>query len=482
MKKILSKQDSNLITLIEILFKKGKSTFFQLQDRLSINPRTLTSLIQYGNSIFSPIRIDKNSAGIISLDIPSRYSLAYCYKKILENSIEFNILETLFFEQITYNDLSDKMYVSRSTLRRKILKINKTFVNLDIQINLKNLQIEGNEVSICNFYIYFFVEKYTDATMIFNENKVKFVDQILSNITEKRNIILDFPDIYRLKIWLLVILHRAGYVSKKISSIDSIENNYQFLSSFNELDLNRELNFRIKNNPFLEFIEKFFMNGILHTHDDLEEANKSFLFRQKKEKFEQILQDISREFKIKTSGFYEKLVVDLCNVSNLQFGAPYILFDKYSYFVENVSKVNKKFMKFIIESIYSRFPHISEYELNTYIYIMVTHWPNLLTSLQKSSTKLPVSIIVDTDIEHAYMIQNIIQTKYPDRFSIDILTDFKALSELPYRTIEDTVITTINDLMISNKKIFCVSIFPTHEELERIYDYYESTFEKVYSQ
>lgn len=80
------------------------------------------------------------------------------------------------------------------------------------------------------------------------------------------------------------------------------------------------------------------------------------------------------------------------------------------------------------------------------------------------------------------MIQNIIQTKYPDRFSIDILTDFKALSELPYRTIEDTVITTINDLMFSNKKIFCVSIFPTHEELARIYDYYESTFEKVYSQ
>ncbi|MGJ0996293.1 hypothetical protein ACR76W_11890 [Enterococcus casseliflavus] len=97
MRMILSSRDEKLLSLIELIEREKFQTFNQIEKALEINPRTLNSLIKYGNEIFSPGEIYRSKEGIILIHSSETITVKYYYQKILENSLEFNIIESVFF-------------------------------------------------------------------------------------------------------------------------------------------------------------------------------------------------------------------------------------------------------------------------------------------------------------------------------------------------------------------------------------------------
>ncbi|MGF2118326.1 hypothetical protein [Enterococcus casseliflavus] len=137
-------------------------------------------------------------------------------------------------------------------------------------------------------------------------------------------------------------------------------------------------------------------------------------------------------------------------------------------------KYNKTFFIEIKKVFMSQFPNEPAYVIDTYLYMIITHWPQLLISLNKMISQIRISLVFDSDIEHMEMIGNLIEILFPRRFTIKIVSHFTRLEEL--KNIIDTqlVVTNICDLNIPKKDIIVISLYPSENELKMLREYYEN--------
>lgn len=480
MRGLLASREQNLLQLLELLQKKNFATFLQLQEAMQVNTRTLTALIEYSNELFYPIRIQKIAEGPVKLILPSNLSVSYCYQKILTASPEFQLIELVFLETLTLDDLADKLFISRSTLRRLLRKINEILAMRDFQIDPSTLDFTGDEKQICNFMIHLFMEKYSDCTFLFSEHRVQFVEKIIKQTMKKRSVPLSFPDFFRVKVWLLIIFHRADRkVLKPSVSQETYFQRPSFLSAFSTSSLRSNLGFALKRNRYLDFIDAVISDGFIFSYQELlDKADQNPSLKERKQKFEEIIHNIEAYFNISTENSLDKILVDLCNVSNLQIGPPYILYDSQSIFIREASKFNSSFIQSLQDLFGTVYPHLKTHVLHTYIYILITHWPKLLSELRKNAEKLAISLVFDSDSEHLDMIKELIQTIFPHKFSVTVINTFENLTQLPTIVSDEIIVTNIQGLVVSDKTIISFSLYPTTEELENLFACYEENCHK----
>lgn len=475
MRKILSHRDEMLLQLINQIAEREFDSFAELQAIINIHPKTLNSLIDYGNEVFYPIRIARSSAGKISLYIPKDLSIKYCYQMILKNSIEFQIIEHIFFNVLTLKELSDNLYISDSTLRRKIRHINKELIKIGVTIDTTTMDFDGDEKQICHLIIYLLSEKYIDCMFLFNRHQERFIEKSILRIMRLRRMKISYPDLYRVKLWTLVVLYRA---KSKSSPSNHIKTTYSrsILERLFPVDLlRRNIGLLSMENPYIIFIEFFFFNRLSLSYKELErKCTRDQLLNQNKERFESILDLIEKEFLISADGCREQIILDLCNVSMTQINNPFILYDKYSQFVSEVSKANSQFTTRLKILFYSYFPEAEDYTINSFIYILYTHWNNLFSLLRQQAKKVSISLVFDSDTEHMYFIKNLIETVFRDLFTIKVIDNFKSLSELKNCISTSFIVTNIDNLDLPNQDIIHFSMYPTNSELENLYSVYEN--------
>lgn len=156
-----------------------------------------------------PLHITTHNFDGIFLDIPQNYTVEYLYETILSNSTEFKIIETVFFDKThTVDSLAEKLYLSTSTVRRLIKRINEALVSEDFSISLTPLKIVGNETNICNFIIYYISEKYTGRKKPFSRIQLNVLDKMFISATKSNGHTVNFPQIEKLRIWIMVIIIR----------------------------------------------------------------------------------------------------------------------------------------------------------------------------------------------------------------------------------------------------------------------------------
>lgn len=477
MRNILSSRDNKLLSLIELIDGEKFQTFIQIEKTMKINPRTLNSLIKYGNEIFSPGKIYRSKAGFIELYSSESITIKYYYQKILQNSLEFNIIENIFFEEYTLSKLANKLFVSESTLRRLIDKINVELAKLEIKIYTKIIALKGNEKKICNLIIHLLLEKYSDCTFLFDSYRVSFVESIIKKIFKKRKISLNFPDFYRTKIWILVVFHRANQTKRQTHAVRMKNSILVKLLSIDALK--RTLYFPLKNNPYVNALELLFFEQMVFDYEELEKKIKyDFLLREKKHRFDLIIQHIEKHFNISITDHREKLLVDLCNVANIHYGPSFILYDKFKKFSDEIMKHNETFFRAVKSIFMTQFSNEPTYVIDKYLYIIISHWPQLLLSLNNIINEIPLSLVFDSDIEHMEMIENLVGLLFPRMFSIKIVCHFKNLKELPDIIDTQLVVTNISGLNIPKKDIIITSLYPSKNELKKLMKYYENNTDR----
>lgn len=100
--------------------------------------------------------------------IPTNYSRTLIYSYILSDSLEFKLLETVFFlESFSTESLAEKLFISASTLRRLIKTMNKKLVKYNFYISSSPYKLIGSETAIRNFIIHLFFEKYSRQITLF---------------------------------------------------------------------------------------------------------------------------------------------------------------------------------------------------------------------------------------------------------------------------------------------------------------------------
>ncbi len=458
MKNILSYQDQKLLILIEALDIYINLSFTKLQELVEVDPKTLRRLIRKANQLFSPIQIKKDASNLFYLFIPTNLTIKYCYSIILEGSLEFNIIEELFFnERYSILSLSQKLFISESTLRRTISKINTILINQGFKIKTCPLSLRGDEQKIINFIIYYLTERYSNPEQKFSTSKRHFVDYLINLHFKITRETPNYPDIVKGRTWLLVILERIkmrGDVRSSSLFVKS-RSNTEFLSTMRILFRNN-FNIDIKNNIyFLFFYETYRVTFFKTRRRRLKEKHQL-----QKRSFIQLFSLIQERLSISEPSNKQYLLDVLDVTMRLHSGPPFVLLDNYDLFIRKFKLQYPIITEIILNTITEIFISLEDYQLYSIAYMIITHWENFILSITYPMNRISLALVFNSDIEHMHMLKILIEEKFPGRFDINILTNFTQTDDLNFSNLPYTLIlTNIDNLNVGNKDIYCTELF-----------------------
>ncbi len=209
MRRILSPQDSRILHLVEFLYDKDELFMRDLGDELNVSFKTLKRDIEYARLILYPIDIKVSGNKGVKLVIPSNYSITYLYTGLLSASLEFRFLEKIFLcETYTVDELAEELFISSSSLRRMVGRMNEIMQEEEMEINLNPVQIIGNELRIYNFFLHYVVERYYFKKTIFTKSQIEAVKELVDFVLKIDYVELEYRDRERAELFLLVQLTR----------------------------------------------------------------------------------------------------------------------------------------------------------------------------------------------------------------------------------------------------------------------------------
>ncbi|WP_347078254.1 helix-turn-helix domain-containing protein, partial [Bacteroides stercoris] len=164
----MEKQLERQIMLI-CLLSMDMAEINDLAEELKVTDKTIIADIDNFNSSCFPAYIEVNQYKEVTLKIPSNLNLDDIFIKILNNSIYIEVLKYILISEPSLTEISAKLFLSKTSVRRIITKINTYFSKerLDIQIILTTrlqiilttrLQIIGDEIYIRKFFSSMFKE------------------------------------------------------------------------------------------------------------------------------------------------------------------------------------------------------------------------------------------------------------------------------------------------------------------------------------
>ncbi|WP_301356745.1 helix-turn-helix domain-containing protein [Enterococcus spodopteracolus] len=159
---VLEKQLERQISLLYLL-NIEPSNIINLAKELSITDKTIAADIDSFNTACFPARIETNQYKEVSLSIPKKLNLDDIFVRILNNSTNVKILKYIFITEPSLSEIATKLFLSKTSIRRIVVKMNTYFLKekINVQIKLENkLTITGNEIEIRRLFASMFKEIY----------------------------------------------------------------------------------------------------------------------------------------------------------------------------------------------------------------------------------------------------------------------------------------------------------------------------------
>ena len=247
---MIEKQLSRILHIIMML-SISESSIEEISEFLEVNEKTIKSDIQHFNTEFGNSQIFVNEFKFARLEVDQEVNVFELCQSVLKNSYNVLILYQIIKEEPTIKALGEANFISTTSVRRVIEKINACFVENKLElelVKLKNQKIKliGDEILIRELGLnllsdIFTKQDYEKYKWLSDELKAFFArcDLAVTQEVQKRVLLLLIISIYRV---------RNGYQLPE-ELTDQINNN-QLLQNFYE-------GFT-KNIPFISRVEDVF--------------------------------------------------------------------------------------------------------------------------------------------------------------------------------------------------------------------------------
>lgn len=481
MKNCLSKQHLRHLKIINLLYDNKNMTLDKISFTLGFNSRTLRKDIEQINDYAAPIEILSSKNGFYTY-IPMNYNINYLYAAILHDSTEFSLIEEIFFnENHSIDSLSEKLFISSSTLRRTISYLNKTLKKKKIKISSQPLLLTGDESEICNLIIHVMEEKYGISNIPFPKIQIGALDKILTWVAKGNGQQMDFCELNRLRLWIMIILTRVrnGHIQSKDAKfpegVDTSLLKNKVLTGLFKSVFKIELTEAVAYSLFGVFIHTKFAFNYEHLEELIASDNAVKI---SVEKNQQLLDTLSNKLEIPIEN-KEHILINIYNTivlsSNLS-SENYILYNSHQSLVHRITNQHPYFTDILNETLKKIFGS-SGYNKNrrdTLTYMLLTHWRKLAIHLQQGTPTVNVGILLDTDIEHMELIKDELYVQFDNKFSISITEEFTLSAFKKKASMYDIVITNIPGLSFKNDTmVVCISMFPTPLDIKNLQNCYE---------
>ncbi|MFE3575400.1 helix-turn-helix domain-containing protein [Lysinibacillus sp. NPDC059133] len=478
MRLLLNKNLLRQLQFLEKLYERdGWITLSVIAQALNCSERVLRDDIKLINTEFKPFQIQTSQNGVM-LTYPNHYSADFIYQKVLSLSPEFLFLERIFFEEkYDIETIANELFLSSSTMRRIIAKLN-TFLNkYEIQIVTNPCKIIGNEQNIRSIMVHFFYEKYGVTYTPFEDTQIKVLDKLFLHVMQANHIQPNFPDLIRIKNWTMVNVIRLKNHHKKIvpehfpNHLDlSIFDNTLFCEWFKDtfnLEFNKE--------TVQQLFSALLNNQYAFNYETLErmiqqKINKAWIIVPKIDSF---LHCLATKLNIPIQNKEkEKIILELYNLQTMNYGRSFILNDKRRLFSERFSHEFSYFVLFLKEELtkfqfHKEFKWTSNFFTET-LYILIINWGHLLSALKSKVPILHVGIFCDADIEHTEFIQNIMVYQFGHLIKPFIIEELNLSTFREVSKNYDLIITNISGLKDISAPLICVNTIPLSHDLNKV--------------
>lgn len=479
MRKILSQKDGRILKLVELLYDKEELFMRDLCAELNVSSKTLKNDIENARLILSPIDITVNGNKGVKLEIPSNYAITYVYTAVLAASLEYTLIEKIYLcETYTIDELAEELFISSSSLRRMISRVNSVLKEEEMEINSNPLQIIGNEWKIYNFFTHYLFEKYRLAKGIFTDAQINVANELSILVLKQKYIALEYRPKKQLERYILVQLIRM-----KNNHFVKVKSNANRDNIFSDIDTSA-----IKKQLKESFYKEFSNQDLIQLFSIFLDGKWSFSYnqliknskinpelKQTKEKFEELLESIASKYKIEQTN-REELLVQLCNYRMLDYGAYFILYDNVSVVVNHFRHDYFKGIEFIRLKLTEIFQGetLTEYKLNDYISRLIIHWDKFLIELEKEVISLKIGLVYYAEEHYLKLIQEEISHRFKDRFET-IIIDYDSLADVEkVRTQCDLIVTNITRIVIPNLEVICFPVYPKEKDWSRLESFYSN--------
>lgn len=192
------------ITILNILLESDSPVLISdLAEICEVSQKTLRRDAQALIELFPEALVLENATIFLSTSSNTNPILNYIEEEV-RNNILFSIVEDTFYARSeTIDYLSEKFYISESTLRKHLSILKDVLEDFDLTLNLSPIEILGDEVNIRYFYFHFFeqIAEYNQHT--YPEQKQADLYAVLRNLIHTYGLILNV-DYHRLIRWLAV--------------------------------------------------------------------------------------------------------------------------------------------------------------------------------------------------------------------------------------------------------------------------------------
>ena len=473
MRNLLSIHAIRQLELLEYLMKCSTATLAEISTAISYPSRTLWQDIQEINTYLDPICVETTNTGV-SLHIPPTFSIRAVYQRLLARSKEYSLLEYLFFnEGKPLDEVAQNLYLSLSTLRRMIPEMNKKLEKSQIRISVSPTSVVGDELSVSQFYIAFFSEKYYNLSDFLQNDEFQTLNLLSKNICKENAWHLSFPDLQKLRVWSYVRLVRMqnNHPIHYEQTLDILQD-YKFLQ--NQAFLTQffaTFHIKLDANLLLQMFQVVLGGLHMATYESLLEAIQED--NTKKKIFDlvyKLLSTLSKEFNIALNNT-EQLQLDLYNIIQLSSYRHFIIYSRSRQFLEGFSKDNPDILNMFIRTM--RTLNVCDCTpenciCDEMIYTIITQWPEFLEKVEALIPEIEIGLLFDTDFAHLTFIQKILKKYSKQKLSIvvpDILSTISG--QLPDKGF-DLLITDIPDLPIQGIEVICVQEYPSEKDWKQI--------------
>jgi len=195
--------------------------------------------------------VEQSSEIILFQD--AQVSSSVVEEKYLKDSLEFTLLQTLFFNQFTsIKKYGEKHGMSRTVVYKIVDRIRKELAQYEIKLS-KNFQLVGNEWKIRQYFNMLYYRIYKDSDELYNQSDILAVQELFSEI---KLYCEEVNTLYLFKHYLLITLERVKrkqhyFLPNSFKSVEFDQKNkiYQTVAQWSERTLkgtNREIEVEIR--------------------------------------------------------------------------------------------------------------------------------------------------------------------------------------------------------------------------------------------
>ena len=470
MRLLLSKKQRRQLQLLEILIKEKR--WFHLKElakRLDCTERSLKEDLSNLRSTFDDFIIESSTNGI-KLSYEDSVGLEVIYHDFCKESQGFALIKYLFFHKDVSNEyICRKFDLSHQSFYRLIRTINqKLQTKYNIKIDLKPLNLVGDEIDVRFFYAQYFAERYYYMEWPFPEFKEEAVTDLITFFFKLYGYPLTFSVLRSYKVLLTVYLSRIkqGYFIDMPTNYDVYKDQYQGVTNVEEmlryfsLQLGVELNGKVLEQFFIIFIQENFY----FSPESLIEAAATDSYAKKSTT---LIKDMFRELCYTYDLDIENLDEMLMHVHNTshlgrkELFSEFLLFDIKTNTNEDFKSIFPTFYddlrNYLIIYMKTMKHDLNEEILKHMIYTVYTHWERLLPQLLRRRKSIKVLIISRFDDHHAKSMIDFLNFYCTDNFEFTQMIKYNLTVDDIENSDADVVVANFMIPKLKRKTFICTS-------------------------